>query len=131
MPWSFERSVIYPAGWSLGPESYGLQTDLTARVWQAYQTVDGRIHIRRAKADLSAWDWEEEITIPAHESAAFPDVCFDKAGEPFLAFESDGDGLGTGVWIRRITVLDGQRIVIEDQSGVLSSACTSLMLGVW
>lgn len=110
MPWSFERKVIYPAGWCRGPSSYGNQMNLDERVWQAYQSVDGRIHLRRAKGDLSGWEWEEEIVLPAHESATYPDVCFDKAGEPFVAFESEG-----GVWIRRISVVEGTRTEIIEK----------------
>ena len=110
MPWSFERRVIYPAGWSLGPSSYGQQMALTERVWQAYQTIDGLIHLRRAKADLSDWEWEEQIVIPDHPCPSYPDVCFDKAGEPFVAFESD-----SGVWIRRISIVDGLRTAIVEK----------------
>jgi hypothetical protein len=90
---------------------------LSERVWQAYQTVNGKIHLRRAAADLSGWDWEEEIIIPAHESTAYPDICFDKAGEPFLAFESE-DEKGKGVWVRRISIVESKRTeIIEKLTG--------------
>lgn len=120
MPWSFSRKVIYPAGWCRGPVNYGEQMALDERTWQAYQTVDGKIHLRRAAADLSDWDREEEIVIPAHESTAYPDICFDKAGEPFLAFESE-DEEGKGVWVRRISVIEGRRAEIIEK--LANGAC--------
>lgn len=114
MPWSFERKVIYPAGWCRGPVNYGEQMALDERTWQAYQTVDGRTRVRRAKADLSSWDWEEEIVVPGHDFISYPDICFDKAGEPFLTFESQ-DIQGKGVWIMRISIVESVRTRIVEK----------------
>lgn len=116
MPWSFERKVIYPAGWCRGPVNYGEQMALSERVWQAYQTTGGNIKLRRAAADLTRWDWEDDLPLYEHEGLArHPDVTFDKAGQPEVTFEKTGEDGSIAVWIRRITEIGGIRTVVIDK----------------
>lgn len=115
MPWKFERKIIYPTGWCRGPVRYGDQMALDERIWQAYQTVDGRVHLRRANADLSMWEWEDCLPLYEHEGLAqFPDVTFDKAGQPEVAFGKKENG-SVGIWVRRITIVDDLRTVIIEK----------------
>ena len=116
MPWSFERKVIYPAGWCRGPVNYGEQLALSERVWQAYQTAGGNLKLRRAAEDLSHWDWEDDLPLYEHEGLArHPDVTFDKAGQPEAAFEKTEQDGSIAVWIRRITEIEGIRTVVIDK----------------
>jgi hypothetical protein len=116
VPWSFERKVIYPAGWCRGPVNYGEQLALSERVWQAYQTAGGNLKLRRAAEDLSHWDWEDDLPLYEHEGLArHPDVTFDKAGQPEAAFEKTEQDGSIAVWIRRITEIEGIRTVVIDK----------------
>ncbi len=116
MPWSFERRIIYPAGWCRGPVNYGEQTALSERVWQAYQTSGGNLKLRRAAEDLSHWDWEDDMPLFEHEGLArHPDVTFDKAGQPEVTFEKMEEDGSIAVWIRRITEIGGIKTVVIDK----------------
>ena len=114
MPWSFERKIIYPAGWCIGPENYGETEALNERVWQAYQTVDGLIHIRRANQAQTKWVFHD--TLPAEGLMAdHVDVAFDKAGEPFLAFHSREEDGSHSVWVRRVSINEGRRTILVEK----------------
>lgn len=114
MPWSFERKVIYPAGWCMGPENYGETEALNERVWQAYQTVDGLVHIRRANEARTKWVFEDSLPIEGYV-ANHVDIAFDKAGEPFVAFHNREQDGTYSVWIRRISINEGQRVVLVEK----------------
>ncbi len=98
----------------MGPENYGETEALNERVWQAYQTIDGLVHIRRANEARTKWVFEDSLPIEGYV-ANHVDIAFDKAGEPFVAFHNIEEDGTYSVWIRRISINEGQRVVLVEK----------------
>lgn len=104
--------VIFLAGWCLGPNQYGTANLLLyKRVWQAYQTPDGVLHLRRSNAARTDWDFDDVPDGLEGVRIHNADLAFDKAGQPVIAFERD-DG---AIWVRRVSIVEGKRAVLLER----------------